>query len=284
MPELPEVETIVRQINKVIVGKTVADVFVYRKKSFVGDPKDLVRKTVTKASRKGKVILLHFKTLYPIILIHLKMTGQLIYVGREKRVAGGHPSLDWVAKLPNKYTRVELTFKNEGSLFFNDLRVFGWLKVVTSQEQLEEELKNVSGIEPLTDDFTPQSLVKIFARSGQPIKIVIMDQKKIAGIGNIYANDALWDAKIDPQRPAKSLSKQEVARLHQSINKVIALGIKYGGTSQKDYKQLLGEEGDYQYHFLAYKREGEPCQRCQNPIAKIHLGGRGTYLCRFCQK
>ncbi|MGI5827708.1 MAG: DNA-formamidopyrimidine glycosylase [Patescibacteria group bacterium] len=284
MPELPEVETIVRQLNQVIRGKTVAQVRVFRKKSFRGNKKLLLGKLVTKTRRKAKVILIDFETDFPKLLIHLKMTGQLIFVDKDKQVAGGHPTLEWLAQHPVKHTRVEIKFKDGSSLFFNDMRVFGWVKVIGNQKSLDQELKEFSGIEPLASEFTVSSLASALSASSRPVKLVLMDQKKVAGVGNIYANDVLWDAGIDPRRPAKTLNTQEIRKLHESLNKIIELGIKYGGTSQSSYRQLLGEEGDYQYHFLVYKKEGSACQRCGTIIQKTKLGGRGTFYCQYCQK
>jgi formamidopyrimidine-DNA glycosylase len=284
MPELPEVETITRQLNQTITGKTILTLEVFREKSFEGKKEAIIGKQIIKASRRAKIIILTPDTKWPKILIHLKMTGQLIYVDNDIRVAGGHPSADWLAALPNKYTRVRLDFKEKGTLFFNDLRTFGWIKVVETEKEFSSQLMNVGGIEPLTTAFTRENLHIAFAKSRRPIKLVLMDQKIIAGVGNIYANDALWSAGISPWRPANSLSLAEIEQLRKSLNQVIELGIKYGGTSQSDYRQLMGQKGSYQDFFLVYHRDTHPCKRCGRKVSKAKLGGRGTFFCSQCQK
>lgn len=378
MPELPEVETLKRQLQTAIVGKEIAFVEIRRTKSFVGEPIRLYRRVITQVDRQAKVLIFHFETEFPKVLIHLKMTGQLIYQGigyrgqgieektelrsqkpEEKkndeiparrryassvaggrmsksetnskhkiqqgeetentrtqlttnnlqltsdkkpkhqqkdnpsvssqlsavnRVVGGHPTLDWIQELPSKHTRVIIIFTDQSQLFFNDLRVFGWLKVIEKPVELDRELQNFSKIEPLTAAFTPQWLAAYLKKSGRAIKVVLMEQSHLAGIGNIYANDALWLARINPNRPAKSLKPAEVKRLFEAINHVIALGIDSGGATESTYRQLDGLGGHYQDHFLVYKQERKPCQRCGTLIEKIKVGGRGTFICRKCQK
>jgi formamidopyrimidine-DNA glycosylase len=290
MPELPEVETLRRQLQKAIVGKTIAQVGVLRVKSFQGSQTAIVGKTVQRIDRRAKVLAIRLGKGFPVILVHLKMTGQLIYQKskikdqKERRVVGGHPTPDWVGELPSKHTRVMVRFTDSSQLFFNDLRVFGWLKVVGKPKELERELGSFQGIEPLTPAFTAKKLFQQLMRTSRAVKLALMDQKLIAGVGNIYANDALWDARIHPKRPANSLTGTETARLAQSIEKVIRLGIKYGGASENTYRQLSGLGGTYQEHFLVYKQGGKTCPRCKKAkIKKIKLGGRGTYLCLLCQ-
>lgn len=285
MPELPEVETIKRQLNRAVVGKRIDQIQVLRQKSFQGSPKKLVGKKVKTVDRRAKLLIIYLAKKFPAILIHLKMTGQLIFKGRRKRLVGGHPTLDWISQLPTNHTRAIITFRDKTQLFFNDMRVFGWLKAVENQKQLDRELKGVEGVEPLTDEFTTENLKKQLGRTGRAIKIALMDQKLIAGVGNIYANDALWDAKINPRKPAKGLTDKEINRLQQSIERVIKKGIKYGGASDSDYKQLNGMGGKYQKHFLVYKQDGKKCRRCQRAkIKKTKLSGRGTYFCPVCQE
>jgi len=192
--------------------------------------------------------------------------------------------LDWVSQLPTNHTRVIITFKDQTKLFFNDMRVFGWVKVIKDGKHLEKELASVQGIEPLTPEFTVKSLARQLGRTSRAVKLALMDQKLVAGVGNIYANDALWDAEVNPKKPAKELVDEEIKCLKKSIEKVIQLGINYGGASESDYKQLDGMGGRYQKYFLAYKQNGKICPRCKRAkITKIKLGGRGTYLCPGCQ-
>ncbi len=286
MPELPEVETLKLQLQKALVGKTITKIEVLRAKSFKGEPKVLLGSKISKVARVAKLIVIQNLKLKNLIylLIHLKLTGQLVYLEREKRVFGGHPTPDWVAKLPSVHTRVIIGFDDNSKLFFNDLRVFGWLKVIENREELEKELKGFQGLEPLTATFTLANFTQQLQSSGKPIKLVLMDQTKIAGVGNIYANEALWEASINPQKPAKKLSAAEIKNLKKGLEKVLRLGIKYGGASENTYRQLSGLGGKYQEHFLVYQRENEPCWRCQTPIKKIQLAGRGTYFCPQCQK
>jgi formamidopyrimidine-DNA glycosylase len=213
------------------------------------------------------------------------MTGQLIYLdkSKNKKITGGHPTLDWINKLPSKHTRVSITFDDNSKLFFNDIRVFGWLKPVSSQKELDHEQRNFKGLEPGKPEFTLTNLRGALSRTKRPVKTAIMDQALIAGVGNIYANDALWDAKVSPAKPANTLTQGELKRLRTSLVKVIKLGIKHGGATDSDYRQLNGMGGSYQKYFLTYRQTGKPCKRCQTPIKKLHLGGRGTFLCPVCQ-
>jgi formamidopyrimidine-DNA glycosylase len=288
MPELPEVETLRRQLEKAIVAKTINKVEVLRAKSFKGDPKAFIGKKIEKIERVAKILIIkifNFQfSIFNYLLIHLKLTGQLIYQDKDKRVFGGHPTPDWVGKLPSKHTRVVIDFTDGSKLFFNDMRVFGWLKVVESEKELEKELVGFKGLEPLTKEFTEENFAKKLQRTSRPIKLALMDQALIAGVGNIYCNDALWEAKISPIKPAKKLGSSEIKKLKESLEKVLNLGIKYGGASENTYRQLSGFGGKYQEHFLVYQRQGKPCLRCKTPIKKIQLGGRGTYFCPKCQK
>ena len=284
MPELPEVETITRQLQHVAVGKKISAVEVYHPKSLHGDKKILIGQKIKTIERKAKIIIIRFETKFPLLLIHLKMTGQLIYIDKHKRVAGGHPSLDWLATLPNKHTRIEIVFDDQSKLFFNDMRLFGWLKIMTSQKQLDQELSEISSVEPLSSQFTTKALAKALQNTARSVKLILMDQKKISGIGNIYANEALFDAGIDPRRPARSLNGDEIKALHNSLNKVIKQAIYYGGTSQRDYRQLHGQQGTYQDHFLVYNQEGKSCVKCKDLVVKLKLSGRGTFFCPKCQK
>lgn len=311
MPELPEVETLTRQLKKAITGKKTSDIKVLRTKSFQGNLNLIIGKKIISISRKAKVIIIRFGGNFPALLIHLKMTGQLIYQTKNKKqetrnfvsfrtdfqsdtesiqnnfnstIIGGHPTLDWISSLPSKHTRVILTFTDKSILYFNDMRVFGWLKIITSQSQFDQETKNINGIEPLTPNFTLDNFKKALSKSTRPIKLTLLDQAKIAGLGNIYVNDSLFNAGILPFRPTSSLTQVEIKKLHASIEKILSLGIKYGGTSQSTYKQLNGLAGSYQDHFLVYRKEREPCPKCKCAIIRTKLGGRGTFHCPFCQK
>ena len=282
MPELPEVETIRRQLNEVLVGKKIERVEVLREKSFGGDPKKLVGWEVSRVDRKSKLIEIYFKNKEEVVIIHLKMTGQLVFVDEEKRVAGGHPTADWVSSLPSKHTRVMLDFVDGSKLFFNDLRVFGWMRVV-NKEKYEKEMRKTSP-DVTEKEFSLEYLTEVLKKSRKAVKLVLMDQEKIGGLGNIYANEALYLANIMPDREADSLSSLERKKLLIAIREVIGRGIKYGGASAANYVDTKGLGGTYQDHFLVYKRGGQLCDRCKGVIQKMKIGGRGTFYCPRCQK
>ncbi len=282
MPELPEVETISRQLDRVLKNKRIAKVEVLRERSFSGDPSRLKGWEIEKVTRKSKVIEIHFRKKEELVIIHLKMTGQLIYVFEDKRVAGGHPTVDWIKDLPSNHTRVIWDFSDGSKLFFNDMRVFGWMKLM-STEKYEREIR--AKAPDVTDkEFTLNYFGHLLSLSKKAIKLVLLDQEKIGGIGNIYANDALFLSGVMPDRKADSLTKPEITKLYKAVKEVINLGIKYGGASASNYVNVSGMGGTYQDHFLVYKREGEKCKKCGNKIFKTRIGGRGTFYCLNCQK
>ncbi|MFC1654012.1 bifunctional DNA-formamidopyrimidine glycosylase/DNA-(apurinic or apyrimidinic site) lyase [Patescibacteria group bacterium] len=285
MPELPEVQTIATQLNKVLRGSVFSSVSILRDKSAQSDLSFLVGKKVGRVSRLAKQIMFEFKKEEGVLLIHLKMTGQLIYQSKKntERVVGGHPTKDWVEKLPSSHTRIVAEFSDGSSLYFNDQRVFGWWKIV-----LKNELKKI--IDKLPPDvvdskFDTGYLSGVFSKSGRAIKLVILDQQKMGGMGNIYANDALWMARIDPRKPANKLKKIEISKLRKEMVKVLGEGIELGGASISDYVHVSGVGGGYQDVMRVYEKAGEVCGRsgCGGVIEKVRLGGRGTYFCPVCQ-
>ncbi|MBU1499620.1 bifunctional DNA-formamidopyrimidine glycosylase/DNA-(apurinic or apyrimidinic site) lyase [Patescibacteria group bacterium] len=255
MPELPEVETICRQLNKVLAGQRI--------KSLRGVSLQVEGKKILGVKRKAKMIIIELSK-GESLLIHLKMTGQLIYNGKE-----------------NKYTRAIFTL-DKGRLYFNDLRKFGWIKLVTNKELKQQLVKLPPDV--VDKEFTPHLLQNILRSSGQAIKTVLMDQSKMGGVGNIYANEILFCAGIDPQTPANTVGLQ-VRNLQGWIKKVINQGIKYGGSTASDenFVNARGEPGKFQEHFLVYENKNV-CKKCKTKISKIKLGGRGTYYCPGCQK
>lgn len=280
MPELPEVETIVRRLSTGVVGKKIAKVSVLREKSFRGSPVALEGRTILSVARRSKIIQFNLNSL-DHLLVHLKMTGQLILENESGRVGGGHPTGDFTNNLPSSHTRVVLVFDDGSTLYFNDMRVFGWMKVVP-HSTLANEYHDLAP--DITDpQLTPSHFIKVFATRSTPIKQAVMNNAVVAGVGNIYAADALNLAKIDPHRPANSLQPQEVKRLFDSLKTVIELGIVHGGASIDTFVSLDGLTGRYQDIRRVYKREGLPCPNCQAPVVKVKLGGRGTFFCRECQ-
>jgi len=282
MPELPEVETVVRRLTEVLPGKTIIELSVLRDKSFQGNPSFLLDQQIKSISRRAKIICLHL-TNEKIVLIYLKMTGQLIYHSKDKKIGGGHPSADWVNQLPSSHTRIIAHLNDGDKLFFNDMRVFGWWKIIDPKD-LEFEFRNY-GPDVNTVDFSLEYLTEKLVKKSMPIKQVIMDNSTVAGIGNIYASEALYLAGIDPRRSAKSLDKKEIKDLYNFAKQVIDAGIIAGGTTfDGKYVDIFGMAGQYQNQLNVYGQDGKSCLKCGALINKVKLGGRGSFFCPNCQK
>jgi len=208
------------------------------------------------------------------------MTGQLVYRDgeSEKTFAGGHSQKIYMNEPPHAFTHIIYTFTDGSHLYYNDFRKFGWNKIIASEQV--GELAGKYGPEPLKSEFTAEYLKSIFAKTAKPIKIVLMDQAKISGIGNIYANDALYDAGILPNRPAKSLNDEEISKLKNAIETVLKLGLEYGGSSENTYVNIEGKKGRYMEVARVYQKEKDPKG---HPIKRVTLGGRGTFYCEICQ-
>lgn len=303
MPELPEVETIKNDLAKVVLNKKISKIIVNDKKIikssinyFAGILKNNSFKEINRA---GKLLIFQMSDKKNYLIIHLKMTGQLIYLprydyqvikgkGMEGLVAGGH-SLDKEAKipgigdkLPNKYTRVIFEFKDEARLFFNDLRKFGYLKVVGGNEL--KKIVSEFGPEPLSIDFKINEFRDILVNKKTSIKALLLNQKIIAGIGNIYADEILFKAGIKPGRKVNSLKMKEIESIFKSIKTVLKKAIKYRGTTFSNFVDTRGRRGEFIKKLKVYKREGEKCLRCRDGvITKIKIAGRGTRFCKSCQ-
>lgn len=282
MPELPEVETVVRKLKSLVVGKKIKDIEVLNIKSFTGDKSKIIGSTIKDVKRRAKIInLVIGDDLY--LLTHLKMTGQYLLQDGKKRAGGGHPSSDWVNELPSRHTRVIFHFEDNSTLFFNDMRKFGWIRQ-HSKQQLEQVYAKL-GPDVIDRELTLDYLKNQLKRRTIPIKQAIMMNEIICGVGNIYACDSLNDAKISPFRPANSLSDLELTNLINSMKKIVNLAIERGGTTFDGmYVDVDGLAGSYQNNLLTYGREGETCYNCGGIIKKKKLGGRGTYYCPICQK
>jgi len=282
MPELPEVETIKMGLEKYLVGHKVEKVEVRLKKILTGGKELLVGGEITGVRRFAKVLCLDLNNGYSA-LIHLKMTGQPIYRGPNLKTPT-RLSEKVVGGLPGIHTHVIFHLDRGGNFYFNDFRRFGWIKIVKTQELKEDSFVGKLGPEPLRD-LTEEIFNNILSKTKKSIKVLLMDQTKIGGVGNIYANDALFLAGIHPKRAANSLDQREMLKLFKSVEKVLKDGIKYGGASEHAYVTSEGLEGRYQEHFLVYDRAGLPCPNsCGEKIQKTNLGGRGTYFCPKCQK
>jgi len=280
MPELPEVEITKQYLAKKIVGRRIKKIEILTEKQFIGDPKKAEGLKIIGLQRRAKILIWQLEKGLSL-LIHLKLTGQLVYAQKLKneKAVFGHPiPLSGGETLPGRTTRI-IIYLDRGTVFFNDLRKFGWIKVVKDKKELEK-----MGIEPLSKEFNPERLKEILSSTRRAIKTVLMDQHKIAGIGNIYSNESLWEARIDPRKPANQVKR--IKQLYQAIIKVLEAGIKHGGSSTADeaYIKPDGEAGGYQKYFKVYQREGKPCPRDRTPIKRIKINNRSTFFCPTCQK
>ena len=271
MPELPEIETIKNDLITLIIGRKILDIKTDSPKqikpSLAMVKKAIVGTSIKKIERRAKLLQI-FLSNGQILIMHLKLTGRLLV--RKKGV------------VRDKWQHVTFILSGNQELRFTDLRKFGWVKLLQSKKELEKILVEF-GPEPL-DDLDLMEFKKIVASTSRAIKVLLMHQKKISGIGNIYACDALFLAKIHPAKKANELDNNEIKRLFNAVEKVLKAGIKYRGASDQYYLDALGHKGSYQDYFLTYGRAGKKCLKCTGKIEKIKLGGRGTYYCPKCQK
>lgn len=282
MPELPEVETIRRGLLKFCVGRKIKRIKILCEKSFIGPSEAVLGASIIDIRRRGKALLIDFDNELTI-MVHLRMTGQLIYRGASS-FAGGHPSDNFVDELPNKQTRVFLEFEDKARLFFNDQRKFGFFKVLLTDEVEQDKFIASLGPEPweISGDELYKKLQKRF---GSPVKAVILDQKVVAGIGNIYADEALFFAGVLPSRKAGSISEEEAARIVKGAEDAMDRSLEAGGSTMATYVKADGTKGDYLELFAkVFNRQGKECLRCGAEILKTKVAGRGTHYCPECQK
>ena len=279
MPELPEVETIRRGLSKFILKKNLKKTTILCEKSFIGKP---ITGKVIGIRRFGKALIIDLDNKNSLML-HLRMTGQLIYDGKE-RYAAGHPSDNFTDKLPNKQTRVIFEFENGEKLFFNDQRKFGFVKVLPTKEVEEDAFIRKLAKEPWSIDAN-EFYEKLQHHKNSAIKPTILDQTIICGLGNIYADEALFMSKIHPERKAGSLTRAEAESLIKSACTVMDASIASGGSTMATYVKADGTKGDYLEQFAqVFRNEGKPCKRCGEKIIKIKVAGRGTHICPNCQR
>lgn len=294
MPELPEVETIRRGLDKYVVGHKILGVEVKIPRIFSGEKENVVGGKIVSVRRLGKGLILNLDNGYSLA-IHIKMTGQLIYRGKETGKI--EVSKLKVGNVPGKFTHVIFDLDNpstgsgpDAKLYYNDQRRFGWIKVVKTSDVMNLPFFKTVGPEPPISkdshekELTVEEFTKIINGKTTKIKPLIMDQSRIGGIGNIYANDALFKAKIDPRRSAKTLSDKEIKKLYDAVVDVMKLSLEKGGASELSYVNVLGNEGSYQRYSLVYGKKGKPCMNCGTKIEFEKLGGRGTFYCPNCQK
>lgn len=283
MPELPEVETVRAGLRRLLPGRIVADVSHDTDKSFPNAPADvekfLLGASVTDVRRRAKVLLIELSSNYSLV-IHLKMTGQLVFDSASEHFGAGHPNDSLIGQLPDKSTRIIFTFKDGSTLFFNDQRKFGWARLLPTPEVPNIDFMRKVGPEPLEVDFTWQVLRdRLRRRENTSIKAAILDQTVVAGVGNIYADESLWGAKIHPATLVRNVSDAKVKALHRALIDVLKLSIEKGGSSNHTYVDAEGRKGSYMSFANVFRREGQACPRCGTTIVKIKVAGRGTHIC-----
>jgi formamidopyrimidine-DNA glycosylase len=288
MPELPEVETVRRGLERLIVGRSIKTVTVYDSpKSFPNTQADVEQfvygATIVAVRRRAKVLLIELSTNYTFVT-HLKMTGQLVYVGNE-RFGAGHPTNSLIGSLPDRSTRVAMAFDDGTTLFFNDQRKFGWMKLYPAPEVMNIDFMQKVGPEPLDDSFTAKVFIsRIRHRNNTTIKAAILDQTVLAGVGNIYADESLWGAKIHPSTRVKNVSDEQLSTLLVELKYVLNLAIEKGGSTDKNYVNAEGKRGSYIDFARVFRREGKECPRHPGTvIIKTRVAGRGTHTCPICQ-
>jgi formamidopyrimidine-DNA glycosylase len=287
MPELPEVETVRIGLAALLPGKRVTHVEYDWPKGFPNTDADvtayLVGARITAVNRRAKVLILELDSEYSLV-IHLKMTGQLVFRGKE-RFGAGHPNHSLVGELPDKSTRVTFSFDDDSRLFFNDQRKFGWVRLLPTVEVPQIDFFQKVGPEPLAEDFTAKDFaVRLKRRPKSGIKAVLLDQTIVAGIGNIYADESLWAAKIHPLTKVADVSNAKLHALHDGLVSVLRLSIEKGGSTDRNYVDAEGKRGSYLTFANVFRREGKPCPRCGTTIVKLRVAGRGTHICPYCQK
>lgn len=287
MPELPEVETVKRGLSRLVIGKIVSSAESNWPKSFPNLQADvdlfLIGARIIGVRRRAKVLIIDLDTKYSLV-IHLKMTGQIVYKGRES-FAAGHPNDSMIGELPDRSTRVILGFDDGSNLYFNDQRKFGWVRLMPTVEIPNLPFMLKVGPEPLTAEFTAKIFInRVKKRANTTIKAAILDQSILAGVGNIYADESLWGAKIYPGNRVRDISYSKLTKLHKEIVYVMTLSIEKGGSTDKNYVDAEGKKGNYLEFARVFRRENSPCPRCGTVIVKTRVAGRGTHYCPKCQK
>ena len=293
MPELPEVETVRRGLERLIIGKKVTHVSHDWPKGFPNTDADVasffVGAQIMAVRRRAKVLLLDLSSDYTLVT-HLKMTGQLVWIATpgkkvRERWGAGHPNESLVGELPDRSTHVIIEFDDGSHLYFNDQRKFGWMKLFPTLEVPEIDFMKKVGPEPLEDNFTAKEFrVRFTRRKNTSIKAALLDQTVIAGVGNIYADESLWGAKIDPRRKVSELTTAEFNTLYRELRYVMNLAIEKGGSTDRNYVNAEGKKGSYMDFARVFRREKLACPRCGHTIEKIKHAGRGTHFCPNCQR
>lgn len=288
MPELPEVETVRIGLARLLPGKKIQSVDYDWVKSFPNAEADvqkfLIGCSIIGVRRRAKVLLIDLSSKYSLV-IHLKMTGQLVFRSANSNFGAGHPSGSLVGNLPDKSTRVKFKFNDGSELFFNDQRKFGWMRLIPTFEIENLDFFKKLGPEPLAKDFTwKQFKHRLQRRQNSGIKAVLLDQTVIAGVGNIYADESLWGAKIHPETKVVALGDDQIKKLLQELVFVLRLAIEKGGSTDKNYVNAEGKKGSYMSFARVFRRQGQACPRDGTAIVKLRVAGRGTHICPSCQR
>ena len=286
MPELPEVETVRRGLHNNIIGRVIAAQAHDTEKGFPNPVGDvalfMVGATITHVRRRAKVLMIDLSTDYTLV-IHLKMTGQLVFRG-DTVFGAGHPNDSLIGELPDRSTRVTIEFTDGSHLYFNDQRKFGWMKLMPTLAVPELPFMQKVGPEPLESDFSAEAFSARFTRRARTsIKAALLDQSVVAGVGNIYADESLWGARIHPKRIVGTITPAEFTALHKDLREVMNLAIEKGGSTDKNYVDAEGKRGSYMDFARVFRREGLDCPRCGAQIIKFKSAGRGTHVCPVCQ-
>ena len=274
MPELPEVETIRRHLAPYVEGKTLERMEIldplWCEPADPATLHDAVNgRRIERLARRGKYLIWQLEDEIHVVM-HLRMTGNLLIA-----------AADDIAQ--RRFTRVELLLDTGERILFTDPRRFGTGVVLLGDEALDDYFSSRLGVEPLTPDFTSDALRELARRRKQPVKAFLLNQERIAGVGNIYADEALFRARIHPEREVGTLKRAQIEALHEAVNDSLAAGIDARGASIDDFRNPDGAEGTFQNRFQVHLREGQPCIRCGTTIKKMRAAGRGTYVCERCQ-
>lgn len=280
MPELPEVELIRRGLAKRLINDTITEIRINVPKMFRGDPNQILHTPITDVRRIAKIIIIDFAN-GQSLLVHLKMTGQLIYIKQNDIAIGGHPEKVYQQPLPHKHTHLIYHLKDKARLYYNDLRKFGWHWIVPTVKIRERLGREFAGIDISSPAFTLTFLQNFLkSRPNRPIKEVILEQRSMAGLGNIYAAEALWRAKVRPDRQVKSLDDNEIQALYTGIIEVVDLSLKHGGSTFNSYVDSAGQPGDFLKYAEVY---GKSKDSLEHDIQRIKQAGRTTHFCPICQ-
>jgi formamidopyrimidine-DNA glycosylase len=274
VPELPEVQTIVSELKTEILGKKIKDIEVKVPKMVLGDVKSIEALKVEDVRRRAKLIIIGLEKGLNLV-IHLKLTGQLLYKSQISNL-----------KSQNDLgpTRIIFYFTDGSQLFFNDLRKFGYVKILDSQGLERTLAKENYGPEPLEKEFTLEKFKGLLSKKpNAQIKPLLMDQTFIAGIGNLYSDEILFYAGVHPKRRVRELKSEEVKKLYEGIGKILNEALKYKGSSIDTYRTTTGQKGTFEFHRKVYRREGQKCYRCGSIIKVIKIGGRSAHFCPKCQ-